>query len=352
MWSFAGMAQTGAMSSDPGSGIAEFRLRPARFPADLEAVAAAMTAAAPRFPMTPRLLAERNAARDPALKGAELVAEVAGAVVAVGSAEQQGSGEHADAFRLNLRVAEAWQRRGVGRALLGRLEQEALALGGRVLKGNVRQDVPGAVALAERGGYRRAWTRYESRLKVPPGHTYPEFEGLLERVQREGVVFRSLTEVADDPQRDRRLWELDWRLMNDVPLGMSLSRPPLDVWVSQTLTTLSFQPDLSFVALDPAQDDPLTGPYIGLSTLEYLPGGFYVIGMTGVLPGYRGRGVAKALKVRAMRALAARPGLPDGGSEIRTFNDPPNVVMLGMNASLGFERGPDIYRYERELREQ
>jgi len=338
------------MSSDAGSGAAEFRLRPARFPADLEAAAAVMTAAAPRFPMTPRLLAERNAARDPALKNAELVAEVGGELVAVGSAEQQDGSEHADAFRLNLRVAEGWQRRGVGRSLLARLEQEVLALGGRVVRGNVRQDVPGALALAERGGYHRTWTRYESRLKVRSGHTYPEFAHLLERVQREGVVFRSLSALANDPQRDRRLYELDWRLMNDVPLGMSLSRPPLDVWVSQNLTTQTSEPDLSFVALHPAQDDPLTGPYIGLSTLEHTPGGFYVIGMTGVLPGYRGRGVAKALKVQAMRALAARPGSPAGGDEIRTFNDPPNVAMLGMNASLGFERGPDIYRYERELR--
>ena len=53
------------------------------------------------------------------------------------------------------------------------------------------------------------------------------------------------------------------------------------------------------------------------------PGGFYAIGMTGVLRGYRGLGLAKALKVTAMRALAER-----GGGEIRTFNDDPNVAMV------------------------
>lgn len=58
----------------------------------------------------------------------------------------------------------------------------------------------------------------------------------------------------------------------------------------------------------------------------------------------RGRGVAKALKVAAMRALA-----DSGGGEIRTFNDKPNAAMLEMNRALGFVRGPTHFRYELHL---
>ena len=103
----------------------------------------------------------------------------------------------------------------------------------------------------------------------------------------------------------------------------------------------SFEPGLSFVMLDPRRRDPLTGPYIGYSTLMSNPGGFFVIGMTGVLRGYRRLGLAKALKGAAMRALAER-----GGGEIRTFNDEPNVAMVKMNEALGFVRGPSRMRYE------
>ena len=319
-------------------------LRPARLPDDLKAMAAVMTAAAPRFPMTPEVLEARLASDDPALNVARWVAEDGGELVGVGGLSQQDAAEQADAYWLNLWVAGPWQRRGVGRALLAVLEREVRALGGRRLKAGVRQDVPGAIRLAESSGFERAWTRYESSVKVTPERDFSGFDPLLARLDAAGIVFRSVDELSDDPERDRRLWELDWQLLSDVPMGMTFSRPPLEVWVRQRLLDSQFRPGLSFVALDPALADPQTGPYIGVSTLEQTPGGFYVIGMTGVRPAYRGRGVAKALKVQAMRALKQQ-----GGGEIRTFNDPPNVAMLGMNAALGFERGPDIYRYERDL---
>ncbi len=321
-------------------------LRPARLPDDLEAMAAVMTSAAPRFPMTPEVLEARYASDDPALNVARWVAEDSGTLVGVASLSQQDAGANADAYWLHLWVAGPWQRRGVGRALLEVLEQGALALGGRKLKCGVRQDVPGALALAEGGGYGRAWTRYESSLQVTPQRDFSSLAPLLAGLQDAGIVFRSVTELAGDAGRDRRLWELDWQLLSDVPMGMAFSRTPLEVWVRQRLENPQFEPGLSFVALDPALADPLTGPYIGLSTLERDPNGEYFIGMTGVRPGSRGRGIAKALKVQAMTALQRR-----GGGMIRTLNDPPNVAMLGMNAALGFERGPDFYRYERLLGE-
>ena len=127
-------------------------------------------------------------------------------------------------------------------------------------------------------------------------------------------------------------------------MGQTLTRRPLDAWLKQELHDPTFSHELSFVAVRPELNDPLTGPYVGYSTLMSNPAGFYVIGMTGVRREERGRGVAKALKVAAMRALAAA-----GGGEIRTFNDPPNRAMLNMNRALGFQRGPTHSRYELHL---
>lgn len=306
-----------------------------------------MTAAAPRFPVTPELLHVWHETNDPALQVVVRVAELEGEMVGVGRTTQQDAGEQQQHYWINLWVAGPWQRRGVGRAMLRELEGEVRRLGGRRLKGGVRQDVPGALALAEGDGYDRAWTRYESSLEVTPERDFPDFGPLLAGLQDAGIVFRSVAELAGDPGRDRQIWELDWTLRQDVPMGMAFSRTPLDVWVRQRLQNPQFEPGLSFVALDPALADPLTGPYSGVSTLERDPNGDYFIGMTGVLPAYRGRGVAKGLKVQVMRALRQR-----GGGVIRTLNDSPNVAMLGMNAALGFERGPDFYRYERDLLEE
>lgn len=332
--------------------------RPPRLPDDLVGMAAAMTAAAPRFPVTPELLLDWHRTNDPALHLAVRVAEWEGEVIGMGRTIQQGATVGRESYWMNLWVAQPWQRTGVGRALLAELEIEVGRLGGQRLKAQVRQDVPGALALAERSGYVRTWTRYESALEVTSQQDFSGFAPLLEGLEAAGIVFRSVAELSSDPERNRRLWELDWQLMADVPLGMALTRHPLDVWVNQDIENLSFCPELSFVALDPAldtlaPDGPLTGPYIGMSSLNVQPGGFYTIGMTGTLPAYRGRGIAKALKVRAMRALQEQTRHGTDGSTgsaiIRTFNDPPNVAMLGMNAALGFVRGPDIYRYEHEL---
>ena len=345
---------TGDMS-DLHSAPAGLTFRPPRLPDDLAGVAAAMTAAATRFPVTPELLLDWHRSNDPDLNLAERVAELEGEVIGVGRIIQQNATEQRESYWVNLWVAEPWQRRGVGRALLAELEGEVRRLGGRHLRVQVRQDVPGALALADSFGYRRTWTRYESALKVSPERDFSGFDPLLDRLEAEGIVFRSVAELSDDPERNRRLWELDWQLMADVPLGMTLTRHPLEVWVRQDIENSSFCPELSFVALDLALNDlvpdkqALTGPYIGVSSLNVQPGGFYTIGMTGTLPAYRRRGIAKALKVRAMRALQEHARQAGGSATIRTFNDPPNVAMLSMNAALGFGRGPDIYRYEREL---
>ncbi len=315
-------------------------LRPARFAADFEAAAAVISAANPHFPTTPDLLAAQHAAADPALKLTQWVAEVGGEVVGMGRASQQDAGEHRGSYFLRLWVAADWQCRGVGRALLRQLEQAARTLGAGTLKTMLSQDVQGGAGT----GREQRVCSYLDALRVLAGG-------------RPGLGFLRLRGAALWPpgvrpavqERDRRLWELDWRLRQDVPMAMVFSRTPLEVWVRQRLDDPTSLPGLSFVALDPARADPLIGPSLGWSTLHAEPNGDHDIGMTGTLPEYRGRGVAKAMKVRAMLALQARLRQAGSVGVICTFNVPPNIVMLGMNAALGFVRGPDIYRYEREL---
>lgn len=55
------------------------------------------------------------------------------------------------------------------------------------------------------------------------------------------------------------------------------------------------------------------------------------IEMTGVLRPYRGRGLATAMKLRALQAARSW-----GCSEVRTFHHPRNVGIITANRSLGF----------------
>ncbi|WP_102127293.1 GNAT family N-acetyltransferase [Deinococcus planocerae] len=322
-----------------------FTLRALRKPDDYPGAARVLTAANPEWPVTPDLLAVWDGARDPALFYTEAVAEAGGQVVGAGGIGHDDFAFEEWRYWGNLAVHPDARGRGIGSALYDTLLERVRARGAREVR-TMLTDAPHhdpGRAFLERRGFCVSWERYESRLNTAEVDL-GSLGGLLDRVQSEGLELRSVAELADDPERDRRLWELDWLLFQDVPMGSALTKRPFEAWVRQEVEDPTFAPELSFVALRPGLDDPLTGPYVAYTTLMQTPGGPYVIGMTGVRRGDRGRGVAKALKVAAMRALAGR-----GGGEIRTMNDKPNAAMLEMNRALGFKRGPTHFRYELHL---
>lgn len=325
--------------------MTSFTLRDFRKPQDYAAVADVLNASNPSWPLTPELLQTWDAARDPALFYTEVLAEQDGRVVAAGGIGHDDFAFEDWRYAGNLGVHPDARGQGIGKAVYDELLRRVRGRGAREVRtmtSDEATDAPGR-AFLERRGFVAAWERYESRLDTA-GVDLSQFDGLLASVAANGVELRSLAELKDEPGRNRWLWELDWELFQDVPMGETLTKRPLDAWVRQELDDPTLAPELSFVAVRPGLNDPLTGPYIGYSTLGRNPAGFYYIGMTGVRRGERGKGIAKALKVAAMRGLAA-----SGGGEIRTFNDPPNVAMIGMNTALGFRRTSTRYRYELKL---
>ncbi|MBZ9713932.1 GNAT family N-acetyltransferase [Deinococcus multiflagellatus] len=325
--------------------MSPFTLRDLRKPDDFAGVARVLSASDPDWPVTAELLAVWDAARDPELYHTVVVAEQDGQLVGLGQAGHDDFAYEDWRYFGAATVHPDARGQGIGRALYDELMARLRARGAqdiRTMLSDQPRDEAGRAFLTRRG-FTRTWDRYESRL-----HTgeldLGVFDELLAGVAAHGIELRSIADLAGDEHRDRRLYELDWRLFQDVPMGQALTKRPFEAWRKQELDDPTFSHELSFVALRPGLDDPETGPYVGYSTLMKAPGGFYVIGMTGVRREDRGLGVAKALKVAAMRALHAA-----GGGEIRTFNDPPNKAMLGMNRALGFRPGPTRSRYELHL---
>jgi mycothiol synthase len=316
-----------------------FALRAFRTPDDYPDVADLLSAADPEWPVTPDLLRVWDEAADPELFRTDVAAEAGGRVVAVGRVGHDDFAFEEWRYWGNLTVHPDARGRGIGGALYAELLARVQARGARELRTMLTDQprhAPGR-AFLERRGFSPVWERYESRLDTGMVDLN-RFGALLAGVAAGGIELRSIADLAADPERDRRLYELDWLLFQDVPMGNVLTRRPFAAWVKQELEDPTFSQALSFVALRPGLDDPLTGPYVGYTTLMQNPSGFYVIGMRRE---DRGWGVAKALKVAAMRALAGA-----GGGEVRTFNDKPNQAMLGMNQALGFVRGPTHLRYE------
>lgn len=312
-------------------------LREARLPQEFGALAEVLTASNPEWPVTAELLRHEHEHRDPELYFAQRVAEHAGRIEGV-----LGVGHDDFAFEpwrywANLSVHPRARRQGLGSALYAELLSLLLARGAREIRTMLSEtDEPGLRFLKARG-WQETWRRHEFRLDTAGAD-------LGEQPHLGRLRLESLETLADDPQRDQRLYELDWRLFQDVPMGQTLTKRSLEAWLKQELEDPAMRPALSFALLDDDAHDPLHGPYVGYTTLLQNPSGFYYIGMTGVKRGYRGRGLARALKLASMRALQAA-----GGGEIRTFNDPPNVAMIRMNRALGFVQQPDRVRYELQL---
>lgn len=318
-------------------------IRPTRKPQDFPGIAEIINAVEPEWSVTAEMLQHWDRNRDPKYYQAEFVAELEGEVVGIGSIGEDRWAYEPGKFVFGIQVRPEFQGRGLGGALYEYLLEHVRPRNPALLQATTVENRPQARTFLERRGFVETWRRYESWLETRTFDFSP-YTDLRQKVRKAGLEIKSWAELSTDPDAPRKLWELDWLLFQDVPMGLKFVKRDLEQWVKEELGDPHFVPEACLVALDPNRDDLLTGGYIGYSQLSRNPGGFWGINMTGVLPEYRGKGVAKALKLEGIRYVKEH-----GGEQIRTTNDPPNRAMLGMNLELGFQRKPSWLRYQKAL---
>ncbi|ADV66395.1 GNAT family N-acetyltransferase [Deinococcus maricopensis] len=321
-----------------------FVVRDARPGVDDAGAARAMTLANPGWPWTPALLQAERDARDPSMYARDLLAEADGEIVGVGTIALDDFARAPGKYWTMLHVRPDWQRRGVGTHLLQELLRGANAHEPlRLVQGMRAEDQAGAEGFLNAHGFREVWRRYESRLQTRDLDFTP-YADVEARVRAHGTRILTYTQARADfgEPLDRWLHALDEELFLDVPIGDTPTGKSFETWRAQELHGPEFVPDATFLAVQDGEDGGARGPLIGWSSLRANPGGFWVIGMTGVVRAHRSRGLALTLKLQGMRYAQAH-----GGGEIRTFNDAPNAAMLGMNDRLGFIRHTAHLRYAR-----
>jgi len=323
------------------------KIRP-RKPEDFATIASIVTAVAPEWPVTAAMLEYWEKNRDPKYYNANFVAELDGRMVGVARVGHDSWAFEEGKFILDVQVHPDFRRRGVGSALYQTLLDNIIPVNPVLLQVHASEKRPEGVAFLEHRGYTLTWKRYESRLQTK-GFDFSPYASIEEQVRAAGVQIKSLAELMEsDPQAPRKLYELDWLLFQDVPMGVQFTKRSFEQWMKEEVDNPHFVKEACLVALDLRRNnlshDPLSSSYIGYTSLMNHPAGFWSIGMTGVLREYRGKAIAKALKLRGMRYVQAH-----GEGEIRTFNDPPNMAMLNMNTTLGFQRQPSMLRYQKRL---
>lgn len=234
-----------------------------------------------------------------------------------------------DVYDLFVAVDPAWQSRGIGQALLAAVAPFAQEQGIAKLRTSCKEDSAGSMCFLEQAGFRQIGIRFESALDLTTFDETP-FLHTQRRAEAAGYEVITLAQArAEEPDADRRLYEVFAATVVDVPFpGEDRANPNYDNFRAHTLDTPTTSPDAIFIARQ-------AGQMVGMTSLELLPNGVGITGMTGVLHEHRSRGVAMALKLASFRYLRA-----SGFHEARAHNDTANPPILALNERLGYRRLP------------
>ncbi|WP_018351383.1 GNAT family N-acetyltransferase [Longispora albida] len=137
----------------------------------------------------------------------------------------------------------------------------------------------------------------------------------------EAPVPEGLTVISAADTELEKLMMLDCALREDVP-GSEGWQPDAQWFREETYDSPYFDPEAYLVALD-GED------YVGLVRIWKGPRPVPRLGLIGLLPDYRRRGLARALVSQAFRALHAR-GVPEVVAEADVTNVASNALLTGL----------------------
>ncbi len=303
---------------------------------DYEALVAAGTAAVHQFSATPEVLQESDSKVQPDRIAKRLVAVVAGTPVGSMRYTEMSRVHRPGRFTLYGWVHPDFQRRGIGSALWDAAVAELRELGARSLRSWTEEDLPHAIRFLEQHGYVEMERHIQSWLDLA-NFDFAPYEGLEERVEASGIKLLTLTEWQAYPDWERQFFELHRALLADVP-EPDLIPSEFEQFLEEDVRSPKLVPEACLIAVD--GDRP-----VGTTSLHKMedPTRLFTH-LTGVRREYRHRGIALALKIKALRWARA-----NGYTRIGTSNAGVNRSMLAINERLGFVKEPAGIVFTRAL---
>lgn len=277
--------------------------------------------------------------RDPEKRFQRWVAIAEKRVVGMGYYNQTSWFDHPQKFMLWIGVLPDSQKQGIGSRLYDTILQGLQPFDPIALRATAAADFIHSGQFLEKRGFQEVIRDIRSELNVRT-FDLSRFPGVEEGFRANGIEIKTLGELEGDPDRDRKLYDLDWELSQSVPgdLAAGMGRRGLDQYVAYAITGPAAVPEGFFVAVKGDE-------YIGLSHLLLSEKGVSLYqGLTGVKPQYRRQGIGLALKIRAIAYAQA-----GGYTLIKAENDAKNSPMLAMNEKLGYVRKSDLVTYEKQL---
>lgn len=311
---------------------------PEDYPA-LVAVHASLNIVWPERPRTPQAWAEADNNRSPKTHYRRLVAVEDGQVVGFASYSQSPWDYPPGSFYINVEVHPAFQQRGFGSMLYDGLMQDIQAAKPPALRADSFTHLPQGFGFLKKRGFYEAFRETPVHLDVTTFNPDP-YAGLEPKLNAQGIFIRTVRELASDPDRDRKIYDLMCLVDLDVPHEGEgpLPEPDFEDWVGWGLNDRSVLQDAFLVAVHGDE-------YVGLRDLgSYGDQETLLGGLLGVRREYRQRGIAVAMQVRNI-AYAREHGY----RLLKDCTAVQNAPMQKLFNQLGFIRDPEWLQCQKDF---
>lgn len=313
-------------------------IRPAQ-PSDYPLVVQLIAQHEPETQATPQSMQQADQNTKPPHHRVRLVAELNGQVLGYATAVHMLELYHPQKFWMMVYVHLAHLRQGIGSALYKALLQALTPFKPNAFYSDTSEDWPHGLAFFAKHGFAETSRTWESWVNPQEFDPTP-YQGVLAQVRQQGFVLRTWDELAFDAQRDHKYWQLEMALASDMPMPSSAKFTPysFEEFQARFLQNTNWLPAGNLIAVAP------DGAYVGLNAFWQNENNLRWLGngTTGVLPAFKRRGIALALKVQNLMWAKAQ-----GYERIKTFNRSDNLPMWNLNQRLGFVRTPAWVNFEK-----
>jgi mycothiol synthase len=237
--------------------------------------------------------------------------------VIVGSGVGAIFGYRTDRVVSLITVLAAYRKRGAGTALYEALSKWASERGAHELEASVAENDAESLSFAQHRDF--VEERREVRLVLN-----------LADISSSLVILPDGIEIvtwAQRPEFARGMYEVDIEARPDIPGFDDVTAEPFEEWMKHFMRRPTDSPEATFIAV---ADEEVIG-YAKLSLTAPTAAGN---SMTAVKRTWRGRGIARALKVTEINWAIA-----NGYTELHTSNEERNDSINRLNARLGYRPG-------------
>ncbi len=265
----------------------------------------------------------------PEIKWGRFVAEIDGKIVGQADYTQFEGMYHPQKFAAWVTVQPQFRGQGIGKALYAQVLEGLKPHDPISIMSSTREDQAEAINWLKKLGYLEKMRYWESRLDVQGFDTAP-YAGKIEAVEAAGFALKSMKDLEADPEYRQKAYTLWLEARLDVPRPDAISEVSFEEYCKWVFDSKYYWPEGFLMAVDER-----TGQYVSMSTLWKTGGDYLSTGLTGTRRDYRRKGLALALKLRAVEIARAA-----GAKEIRTGNESNNRAMLAINEGMGFVKQP------------